>query len=134
MTYFADGSPYEYNALEGPAVNVGWLDQDFDFPKGPVPREFIAVLTELCRSGVLAMRGTHYCNLCLPRQQWSGYESLTPAKVESATGDFYVGNAEIRVAGPDGITFAAPNMIIHYVIEHGYRPPDAFVAAVLSSA
>jgi hypothetical protein len=27
--------------------------------------------------------------------------------------------------------FAAPTMIIHYVEEHGYRPPGEFIDAVL---
>lgn len=30
-------------------------------------------------------------------------------------------------------TFAAPDMVIDYVVDHGYRPPEAFVEAVLSS-
>jgi hypothetical protein len=36
-----------------------------------------------------------------------------------------VGGAEIRVTGRDGIRYAAPDMIIHYVEAHGYRPPRA---------
>lgn len=37
-----------------------------------------------------------------------------------------VGSAFIIVNG-----FVAPNMIIHYVVDHSYRPPDAFIDAVL---
>jgi hypothetical protein len=44
---------------------------------------------------------------------------------------FIVGSAEIRVHAPSGAIYAAPDMIIHYVEKHGYRPPDHFVQAVM---
>ena len=37
----------------------------------------------------------------------------------------------MRVFGPAGATYAAPNLIYHYVVDHQYLPPDAFVRAVL---
>ena len=37
----------------------------------------------------------------------------------------------MRVAG-DGLLFAAPSLMHHYVAARGYRPPDEFVAAVLA--
>jgi hypothetical protein len=37
----------------------------------------------------------------------------------------------MRVAG-DGRVYAAPSLVHHYVIAHGYRPPDEFIAAVLA--
>jgi len=40
-----------------------------------------------------------------------------------------LGNGEIRVAG-DGVTFAAPVLIVHYIEEHGYLPPPEFLEAV----
>ncbi len=53
--------------------------------------------------------------------------------VQSPLGEFVVGSAEIRVQGPRGDRYAAPDMIIHYVEAHGYRPPDDFVAGVLGT-
>jgi hypothetical protein len=41
-----------------------------------------------------------------------------------------LGDAEIRVGGENGIVYAAPTLICHYIHEHGYRPPDEFLAAV----
>jgi hypothetical protein len=33
----------------------------------------------------------------------------------------------------DDLLFVAPEMVVHYVREHGYRPPAEFIAAVLHS-
>jgi len=42
-----------------------------------------------------------------------------------------VGDAEIRVIAGDGTWFIAPTLILHYVIEHDYRPPSSFVQALM---
>lgn len=132
MTYYADGTPYSYlpeAAGEG-VVNIGWLDAAEPFPTGEVPAAFVDRLVELCRDGVHRTRGLHYCNLC-PR---SPDEPLpAPTGVHSPDGDYVVGGAEIRVNGRGGTTYAAPDMVAHYVQAHGYRPPDEFVAAVLAA-
>ena len=133
VTHFEDGTPYEYQPQEGAATNVGWLDAANAYPQGPVPPEFIAVLTELCRSGVLRMRGWHMCNLCVPDGERRSYSDLVPTLVQSETGNYSVGDAEIRVPGLEGVVYAAPDMVIHYVVVHGYRPPDGFIEAVLGS-
>jgi hypothetical protein len=52
--------------------------------------------------------------------------------VSSEGGEFVVGGAEIRVEGATGTRYASPDMIIHYVEEHGYRPPDDFIQGVFS--
>lgn len=41
-----------------------------------------------------------------------------------------VGDAEIRVSGPDA-TYAAPTLVAHHTAVHRYRPPDGFIAAVM---
>lgn len=41
-----------------------------------------------------------------------------------------VGSAEIRVFY-QGKTYAAPNLLYHYVVEHHYQPPSEFIEAVL---
>ncbi len=52
---------------------------------------------------------------------------MPPISARDDEGEFIVGGAEIRVTGSAGVTFAAPDMIIHYVTDHGYRPPDEFL-------
>jgi hypothetical protein len=41
------------------------------------------------------------------------------------------GDGEIRVIGADGVTYAAPVLLLHYVVVHKYSPPQQFVEAVL---
>ncbi|WP_249375347.1 hypothetical protein [Streptomyces sp. I05A-00742] len=43
-----------------------------------------------------------------------------------------LGTAELRVVSADGTWFIAPDLVLHYVTDHGYLPPDDFVEAVLS--
>ena len=131
VTHFEDGSPYEYQPQEGPATNVGWLDAAHEYSKGPVSPEFVRLLSELCRAGVLHMRGWHMCNLCVPDEERRSYSDLVPTLVKAEGGDYSVGHAEIRVPGLGGVMYAAPDMVIHYVVVHGYRPPDGFIEAVL---
>ena len=40
-----------------------------------------------------------------------------------------IGIANLFVPG-DGFLWTAPSMIVHYIADHGYRPPDAFLTAV----
>jgi hypothetical protein len=40
-----------------------------------------------------------------------------------------LGAAEIRVIGETEI-YAAPTLIVHFVAEHDYMPPEAFITAV----
>lgn len=40
-----------------------------------------------------------------------------------------LGSAEIDVVG-DQQVLAAPDLIVHYVVDHSYQPPEQFVRAV----
>ena len=133
MTYFPDGSPYAYLAevRDESAVNIGWLDGGIPYPTREVPVAFVRRLRDICRSGVNRTRGLHQCNLC-PADQGTNWPP-SPTTIRASAGDYVVGGAEIRVPGRDGIVYASPDMIIHYVEAHGYRPPDDFIEAVLAS-
>lgn len=131
MAYFADGSPYTYWPNES-ATNVGWLDAAADFPRGTVDTDFLCQLKNLCRFGVNRTRGYHICNLCA---QIGRSAMSTPTAVDTCGGErFLVGSAEIRVAAKDGLVYAAPDMIAHYVEVHNYLPPRGFIEAMLSQA
>ena len=44
-----------------------------------------------------------------------------------------LGSAEIRVVDTkNNIVYAAPNLILHYVINHRYMPPQSFIDAVIN--
>ncbi len=128
MTYFEDGTPYRYLAeFEDGSVNVGWLDATQPYATGDVPAGFAEGLVELSRKPVNLTRGWHFCNLCPKPPE----PVPQPIMVKSPEGDFPVGHGEIRVEGRNGVRYAAPDMIAHYVLEHGYRPPEEFIEAVV---
>jgi hypothetical protein len=41
-----------------------------------------------------------------------------------------LGNGEIRVPSENGIVYAAPTLICHYIDRHRYCPPNEFLMAV----
>ena len=132
MTYFADGSPYSFLETNepGPLVNVGWLSAEHPYASGAIPEELAVKLAGLCRNGVQRTRGFHRCEFCAKPD---GLSWTPPISARDDEGEFIVGAAEIRVSDAAGVTFAGPDMIIHYVTDHGYRPPDEFLDALRRS-
>jgi hypothetical protein len=121
MTYFADLTPYSYVKIspETDTLNVGWLDASIPYPMGVTSETFQSRLWQY-RDGIIwATRGFHICNLCQnPKIAAAHFKQLG------------LGTAEIRVFYK-GKTYAAPDLICHYVSDHQYHPPDEFVVAVL---
>jgi hypothetical protein len=109
--------PDMHKIYDGPRIAVGWLHPDHEFPKAPVPVEFLAKLKEFSRRwgdsirslGWGAAGGFHTCKFC--------GEAL-------ASGTFGV-PAGNRI-------FDAPEMIAHYVERHDYAPPAEFISAVMA--
>jgi len=127
IMFFEDLAPYQYLCDEPgrpPDLSVGWLDFAHPFTTGPVPAGLVSRLKEFCQLGTRnQMRGYHYCQFC-------DEEPVVPPRRPGQRAE-PLGTAEIWVLGLDGIMYAAPDLIIHYIERHGYRPPDAFIAAVL---
>jgi nucleoside phosphorylase len=124
MAYIADLQPYTYDPAhrkqpDKKLLAVGWLDPSFGFTRGDVGPEIIKKLTALKRRPVNLTRGFHMCPYCT-------YEGPRNAFTYPARG----GNGEIRVKGENGIVYAAPVLICHYITEHKYRPPKEFVNVV----
>jgi hypothetical protein len=121
MSYFPDLSTYVYQEVEPGTFNIGWLDADHRFPTWDPPPEFTSQLTRLViENPVRRTRGWHDCPFCRRH----------PATVSYEGAEKPVGDAEIRVQHSNGRTFAAPTLIAHYVAQHRYQPPEAFIAAV----
>jgi hypothetical protein len=119
MTYFADLTPYTYLEEGGPALNVGWLDAVHAFPTGKCPDELVTALSRLAENRVQQTRGRHHCELCL--------QALGP---NADLDGIARGSAELRVPG-EGVVYAAPDLLVHYVTAHDYLPPAEFREAVL---
>lgn len=122
----ADLQPYEAHEAELrlglTPLAVGWLDRRWEFPTGAASLEFRLRLWRFCRTPLTIgqARAAQPCPLC-------GQVVQLTAEGETVT----LGSAEIRVMGATDV-FAAPDLIYHYVLEHHYRPPEAFIQAVLS--
>lgn len=106
--YFWMSDDYE-PAFEHDEVNVGWLERGHAFPVGEPDEEFVTSLRHACSTQRWAvMRGLYPCPLC----------------------GGAAGHSEIRIQG-DGVVYAAPTLVAHYVEAHRYAPPQAFVDAVI---
>jgi hypothetical protein len=108
VSYFPDLSPYTYSAFALPGtVNVGWIEGPCT--TGPTPEAFRERLDVLCRESVVNRTGCFY-RCC------------------SGT----MGDGEVHIQGANGRVYAAPQLILHHVTEHGYLPPEEFIEAVLT--
>ena len=121
MTYFDDLSEYRFlGEPESGVLNVGWLSKGRPFQTRETSEAFQAALNELCNNNSINLfLGHHVCEFC-PDASW---------------GDPYfheMGNGEIRVRGASGIWYVAPRLVIHYVVEHRYCPPQDFIEAVMN--
>ncbi len=124
--YLPDLGPYRGSAADETIglepLAVGWLRRGKQFATGPVPATFPARLLAFCRP---ANRVALF-----PRPFPCGLENHPVPPVETDGGTLTLGLGEIRVIGEEDI-YAAPDLIYHYVVDHGYRPPDLFIEAVL---
>jgi hypothetical protein len=125
--YFEDLTFYSYYKKEPfrNVLNVGWLDAAHKYAVKEPNTDFIKKLANLvanedgCNAHVNKIRGLHPCNIC-------GKDVVT----ETVFGQpILLGASEIWVPFESG-WYASPSMVLHYVFEHHYGPPDQFIDAV----
>jgi hypothetical protein len=122
--YIPDLAPYCYDlpkALEG-VLAVGWLNKETPFQSGKCPEDVVKKLERLTlRERVNPMRGTHRCDFC----------NQDEIKLNVGKHALLLGSAEVWVPDSSGrVVFAAPNLIVHYIMEHKYLPPESFIQAI----
>lgn len=124
MSYREDLSRYSNDNAN--LLNAGWLDRSEIFPQGETSQEFRDALTEHIRYSAVQTLGRHQCNLCNER----GHR----VRVQLEDGSVIpLGSCEIFVFADNGMIYAAPNLIYHYVMDCEYLPPDPFIEAVVRS-
>ncbi|MFG2051826.1 hypothetical protein ACGFIW_30885 [Micromonospora sp. NPDC048935] len=136
MTYFADLTPYTYLKRHEdepgladepwpdlPLLNVGWLDASHPLPTGAPPDGLVPALTKLATVPVRQTRGYHYCEICVRDMGEDAMDAIRQGLIAR-------GSAEFQVEG-EGVAYAAPQLLLHYVAAHEYLPPAEFCAAVL---
>src|SRR5262245_14818632 len=103
---------------------VGWLDHSEPHPKGSVPDACIDALFEARQTGKVICDGTKgasFCEVCQakrPTVRWRGRE------VQLAG----YGHHLVRL---DDTVYMCPELTLHYIVDHEYQPPAAFVRAVI---
>ena len=135
MAYFPDLSSYAYGHGSHPGVvHVSWLDNVHPYPKGDVDAGLIEELKLLASKPVELYRGKHICELCIePTDIVKTYMPNGIIIDLTVSWARWIGerssNGEIRVSR-EGITFAAPVLIIHNIEVYHYLPPSQFLQAV----
>lgn len=114
VAFIADLSTEAYFAHGDSVRAVGWLESGHPYTQGDVPAEFLAALKKHVETAhvVVLFMGLHDCSLCPAGRRTAGLGNLL-------------------VPTSDRL-YVAPELITHYIQDHGYRPPDEFVAAVLA--
>lgn len=108
-------------------LNVGWLGKDCTFPtqrdQPKIREQCLDVAAKLESIGFptwTLMRGVHECDLdgcCENRPAGNGMFVIKSKKNDECS---------------SVICFVAPAMIIHYIRQHHYIPPQAFIEAVMN--
>jgi hypothetical protein len=101
---------------------VGWLERP-GFTTGTVPKGCIGPLVDALRGGIFSdgYRGYHTCTLC--GKSWPEITWKRRRIGLQGHGHYLVQR--------DQIVYMAPALLLHYILDHGYRPPDEFLDAVL---
>ena len=113
MTYFPDLSPFNYGPSQPycgdyEVLSIGWLDGEHEYPKSiPNAERLNQVKSLLTESRCINLTfGVHLCEIC-------GQET---------------GNGEYHAYNPrTNKIYAAPTLIVHYIEEHHYAPPEEFI-------
>jgi hypothetical protein len=114
MTWYPDFAPYRFQFQQEPAevLTIGWLEDGRDYPTGLTDGAVLARLNELVVDPwqLPERAAVHTCDLC---------NSLAS------------GTATVWIPGRTHV-YICPELITHYIVKHGYRPPAEFCEAVLS--
>ena len=112
--YYPDLSN-ECEVAAGPTIRaVGWLSAESPFPTGSTPTVVVARLKELIKTAFqpVVACGWHECDIC---------------QFDGASGSY-----NLFLPG-SGCLYVCPELIVHYISAHYYRPPKEFMESVLAS-
>lgn len=116
MSWYADLAACDYfgETASGCLKAVGWLERGKDFPKGNIDKQVYDRLAELLQDPFqpAIFMGFHECDLC-----------QFPGK--------HMGTSNLLLPGHHSI-YVCPELILHYIDVHWYKPPEEFCHAVLS--
>lgn len=123
--YYPDLQSYCYSlpfSLQS-VLAVGWLDGAHAFTLGHVEMHLVEKLkTMAIEQPAQQARGFSSCEVC----------GLEQVLIEHRGVERRLGSAELWIpdAVVQGSAFAAPDMVIHYIVDHGYLPPEVFLRSL----
>lgn len=102
-------------------LGVGFLHRKQTFATGTTPGKVVLKLATYLLAPVCGRPKAMPCPLC-------GKRVTTEIDGE----EIVLGSAEIRILGDEDI-YAAPDLILHFITDHHYRPPQQFIDVVRKS-
>jgi hypothetical protein len=118
---------------------IGWLGEQHPYPVGPTPRAFLEALRRHLERPwqPIGMAGLHECELkgCAARialdQLVEEHRRRKTSLVIPKEAKVALEARNLWIPTADAV-YIAPAMVLHYVRDHAYRPPDEFIDAVLA--
>lgn len=103
---------------------VGWLERGQPYARGSVDAEDFTRLAAFAHHPwePSFFLGWHDCDLCDPPREFT--------RLHVARVCIEVGKHNLFFPTSDGDLFVAPTLVLHYIQDHGYCPPDVFLDAV----
>jgi predicted RNA-binding Zn-ribbon protein involved in translation (DUF1610 family) len=137
LKFYEDLSSYSHY-VKSPIVeikNIGWLDKAHEFKRGKTNDDFV---NKLRKAIFNTYKNSYSCDIIVNELRGCYYECPVCGKHDLEISDgqrkFPLGSAELWL--PDnkvqGHYFATFDLIIHYVEDHDYCPPQEFIDAVLA--
>jgi hypothetical protein len=136
VTYHPDLAPTNPKNPHDTQRYVGYLHHSADVPTAPADPALLAKLAELTSNQPWAAYlslGMHLCTLCMEARGIPFSSSGDPvgeAARERCQG-IIAGSQDVYIPG-EGRVYVVPELIVHYVYEHGYTPPQEFCDAVMA--
>lgn len=120
---------------------VGWLDGPIEFAKGETDPAVVSKLLGLGLEFLIdeGTKGDHRCYYCTNEDHEAWFRSMSGLRRRGGHRTFDYrprspmshGHHLVRM---NDVVFMFPALIPHYIVAHGYRPPDIFLEAVLAGA
>lgn len=128
MTYIKDLTSCGYfrRPLTKKLLAVGWLEPHHEFSLGRVEQGAFRALIELLRDPWQpggGFRGLHDCGFC--------NEPEVPLRMQFDDIVVQLGAKNVFVPGSERV-YVAPSLVLHYIKDHGYCPPEEFCDAVIA--
>lgn len=110
---------------------VGWLG-DYIPSEGKTPSKCISRLWDAYKSKFVISDGTagwHNCELCQSENEWYPGGEVGPIIKWQGKRLRIYGHGHFLIRF-NGTVYLSPALILHYVQDHGYKPPEVFIEAV----